>query len=46
MKLIPKFCFGDFTGSIGKELQLSPQIEAFVAFYIHCGLDKMSCMCA
>jgi hypothetical protein len=44
-KLIPKFCIGDSNGSIGKELQLSPQIEAFVAFYTRRGLDKMSCMC-
>jgi len=46
MKLNPPFCIGDFNGSIRKEHQLSPQIEAFVAFYIRRGLDKMSCVCA
>jgi hypothetical protein len=46
MKFNPPFCIGDFNASIRKEHQLSPQIEAFVAFYIRRGLDKMSCVFA
>ena len=44
MKPKPTLCGGDFNGGIRNDLQLSPQIESFVLFYIRRGLDKMSCM--
>lgn len=43
---ITPFCNRDFNDSVEKELQLSPQIVAFIVFCIHRVLDKMSCIYA